>query len=277
MNTSTPLTNTLAPAHHVAKLIRHGLAMGGGYLATQGFSGDVNRPSDLMLALLLFVCATVWSWISQHAVARRLADSLTPDQRREYTGRGRLILEAIAGQLVAAVAGSLQANGDSTEAMAIAGLNYVLSSINRPGISKEVGKEPVMLMKVMATLLLPVLLVGCVTAKGNDKTGDWAIAAAGVDAEKLAATSKGFIADKVNMSTAFKATLKTVEKLWQDYLTLQGFQFIGGKYYDHLGKELDATTSVKLTELKNAQDLAMAQQKLKELETVHALGEASGN
>lgn len=246
----------------------------GGYLATQGFTGDVNRPSDLVLAALLFLSATIWSWLSQASVVHRLTASLSPEQRRELKGRGRLILEALAGQCVAGVAGGLGANGDSTEAIAIAGLNYVLSSINRPGVAKEAGKdrEPVMLMKVVGLLLLPALLASCVVARGNDQTGEWGLAAAGVDAESLKTTSKGFDGQKVNMSTSFKAVLKTVEKLWQAYLTLKGFEFIGGRYYDHLGKEVDAATSLKLTELKNANSVELANIKLKELGMMHAAG-----
>jgi hypothetical protein len=276
-SSSSPLTNTLAPGHQASKLIRHGLAMLGGYLATQGFTGDVNRPSDLALAALLFLSATIWSWLSRATVVRRLSASLSPEQRRELEGRGRLILEVLAGQLIAALAGVLQANGESTEALAVAGLNYVLSSIHRPGAAKGAGKDrdPVMLMKAAALVLLPVMLVSCMAASGNDQTGEWKLMAAGLDAESLKTTSKGFDGQKVNMSTSFKATLKTVEKLWNAYLTLKGFEFISGRYYDHLGKEVDAATSVKLTELKNANSVEMANLKIKEMEAMHALAPAA--
>lgn len=112
----------------------------------------------------------------------------------------------------------------------------------------------------------PLLLASCVMAKGNNKTGDWAYNSLGTDATTLAVRSTGMSAGALNQSKALKAVTDAISKMWSSYLMLKGFEFISGKYYDHLGNELNAGTTIKLEELRNAHSLAEGEQALRALE-----------
>lgn len=129
-------------------------------------------------------------------------------------------------------------------------------------------------MKMHHTILSVILLAilafmfgttGCVVYKNADTY----FGAVGTDADEVE-TPEGLRIVKMNNSVAFKETAKLVDKMWKAYLTLQGFKFVAGKYYDHQGKVVDGETTVKLEELRNAKSEADAAAALEQLKLTHA-------
>lgn len=78
--------------------------------------------------------------------------------------------------------------------------------------------------------------------------------------------ASGFSFRSNRNSPAFVKLMDTVEKMWKNYLLLQGLEFALGKYYTHEGKLVDASTTVKLEELRNAKSVADAEAALKMLQ-----------
>lgn len=122
-------------------------------------------------------------------------------------------------------------------------------------------------MKALLPLLLYLclaLLPSCMTASGNGST--WRIATVGTDITGLDITPAGMKAAKIDNSTALKATLAEVRKMWSSYLIAEGLKFVSGKYYDQQGKVTDASTTEKLETLRNARskdEAAAALERLK--------------
>lgn len=108
-------------------------------------------------------------------------------------------------------------------------------------------------MKSIITFLLCLalaLLPACMTASGNGSS--WKIAAVGTDITGLDISPGGMKATSVDNSTALKAVLAEVRKMWSSYLIAEGLKFVSGKYYDQQGKVIDAATTEKLETLRNA-------------------------
>jgi hypothetical protein len=124
------------------------------------------------------------------------------------------------------------------------------------------------LLHSILCFLLSALLNACVVYKGKDVY----FGAVGTDAEEVTAQSDKLTVTGMNNSRAFDRAAQMVEKMWNAYLTLQGFKFVTGRYYDHEGKVVDSATSVKLEELRNAASEAEAASKLKELELLTPTG-----
>lgn len=109
-------------------------------------------------------------------------------------------------------------------------------------------------MYITALLLLPFLLVSCMTAKGTGT--EWTITAVGTDITGLDIKPTGMTATKIDNSAALKAVLAQVSKMWTNYLMAEGLKFLAGKYYDHAGLEVSSAQTVQLEELRNAKSLA---------------------
>lgn len=81
----------------------------------------------------------------------------------------------------------------------------------------------------------------------------------------------GFSFASNNNSAAFVKLMDTIEKMWQNYLVAEGLKFALGKYYTHEGKVVDAATTVKLEELRNAASVAEAEHALEALKLTKPL------
>lgn len=102
----------------------------------------------------------------------------------------------------------------------------------------------------VASLLALGLLCSCTQMEG---TG-WKYTSLGGNMAG-SITPAGF-SGSVNNSDAFRDVIKQVRLSWQSYLVAEGLKFLSGRYYDHEGKIVDAGTTVKLEELRNARSLA---------------------
>lgn len=80
-------------------------------------------------------------------------------------------------------------------------------------------------------------------------------ASLGGDTSKMKSDASGFSFDSNSNSAAFRDVLKQVRLSWQSYLVAEGLKFLSGQYYTHEGKLVDAGTTVKLEELRNARSL----------------------
>jgi hypothetical protein len=105
-------------------------------------------------------------------------------------------------------------------------------------------------------------LASCVVSYGPD----WGVASVGTDAQEMTANRDGFRVVGLNQSKGLQTVADTIKDMWQNYLLLKGFEFITGKYYTHEGKVVDAATTVKLEELRNARTLAEGEQALQALQ-----------
>lgn len=87
----------------------------------------------------------------------------------------------------------------------------------------------------------------------------------GGDAFGMSADARGYsFASNMN-SPAFGKAVETIAKMWRNYLLARSFEFLAGKYYDHQGAVVDADTTVKLEELRNAASVQEANAALEAL------------
>ena len=104
-----------------------------------------------------------------------------------------------------------------------------------------------------AVVAAVVMMAGCTVVR-HPAAGMYA--SLGGDTAMMKSDASGFSFDSNSNSAAFRDVIKQVRLSWQSYLVAEGLKFLGGKYYDHEGKIVDAGTTVKLEELRNARSLA---------------------
>lgn len=105
----------------------------------------------------------------------------------------------------------------------------------------------------VAGLLALWLLCSCTVI--NHPTAGY-YASLGGDTSGMKSDASGYSFNSNSNSAAFKDVIKQVRLSWQSYLVAEGLKFLSGRYYDHEGKIVDAGTTVKLEELRNARSLA---------------------
>lgn len=138
----------------LAVFIRHGLAAFAGFLAEQGIQADVSSTVSLLGASLFFLVSCGWSWFAKKPLADKPATNL------------QLILGIFAQQLIAGLAGWMQASGYDVNA---ADPTAVILFGSNLAVSKVKG------VKVNATtsqwLLVPLcfVLIGCVGADSSPR------------------------------------------------------------------------------------------------------------
>ena len=109
------------------------------------------------------------------------------------------------------------------------------------------------------------LLSSCVVAGGEG----WYGASVGTDATRMKWNRDGFEAEGMNQSKGLQLVADTVKEMWQNYLLAEGLKYLAGKYYDHQGALVDADTTLKLEELRNAASAAEAEHALEVLKLTH--------
>ena len=77
-------------------------------------------------------------------------------------------------------------------------------------------------MKTLSVLLIGLALCSCDVAGGNRNQGTWVIASLGTDVGTRNITPDGMNETNVNQSASFGVAMKTVQKLWNAYLTAEG-------------------------------------------------------
>lgn len=80
-------------------------------------------------------------------------------------------------------------------------------------------------------------------------------ASLGGDTTQMKSDASGYSFGSNSNSAAFRDVLKQIRVSWQSYLVAEGLKFLSGQYYTHEGKLVDAGTTVKLEELRNARSL----------------------
>jgi hypothetical protein len=115
--------------------------------------------------------------------------------------------------------------------------------------------------KVLTLLCLAVFSLSSCVAYKRDTTYFGAV---GLDADSIILPGQLEMRN-VNMSRSFGAATKLVQQMWNAYLVQQGLQFLGGKYYDLKGQEVNSAQSIKLEELRNAKSLEDGKLKLEAL------------
>ncbi|MES2598626.1 MAG: hypothetical protein V4662_25045 [Verrucomicrobiota bacterium] len=136
----------------LAVFIRHGLAAMAGFLAEQGIHADVSSTVSLVGASLFFVISCSWSWFAKKPMAEKSATNL------------QLILGIFAQQLIAGLAGWLQASGYAVDAadptaVILFGSNLAVSKVKGVKLNPTTGQW----------LLVPLcfVLIGCVGADSS--------------------------------------------------------------------------------------------------------------
>lgn len=120
-------------------------------------------------------------------------------------------------------------------------------------------------MKTLSIILIAQALCSCEVAGGNRNQGTWVIASLGTDVGTRNITPDGMNETNVNQSASFGVAMKTVQKLWNAYLTAEGLKFVSGQYYDQQGRIVDAEKTVQLEKLRNARDAEAGKRALEEL------------
>lgn len=117
-------------------------------------------------------------------------------------------------------------------------------------------------MKTLLSLLacIPVILASCV----NYGDGTTHFNAIGMDAKRIELPGKLIIED-ANMSGSFKAVLSSIEKMWRNYLMLEGLKYMADQYYTLEGAKVSAASTARLEELRNAKSAADAAAALEQL------------
>jgi len=128
----------------------------------------------------------------------------------------------------------------------------------------EIGLQKTRILKRVFWSLMAIGIT-TIAACVSYKTPTVYFGAVGLDASRIKVSDTEMDVEQYNTSVAFNQVLKQIRVMWQSYLMLRGLEFIGEKYYDHIGQELSSTETVKLTELKNAKDIKTAEIKLEEL------------
>lgn len=169
------LTKLLTPllAGPISKLIRHGLALLTGWLATHGLEISEISTSSILAALLAWVALSVWSFLVKAPAGTET--------------RG-IILQAVsvlAANLVPLLAGVFSSHGfsgdsNSPEAILIWGLSWIVSALDRPDArpptSPGLRATPVSLILLFFTLPVLLLSSGCAAAKAPQvSSSDWTL------------------------------------------------------------------------------------------------------
>lgn len=119
------------------KIIRHGLALLGTYLAAKGVDADVNNLADLIAGSAMVLISVAWSWGTKTPVGAGYLPAL------------RALGEALARQAITVMAGwlavdpaAIESGTLQTSAVAMLILNYFLSASQAPDGSTGKGKPP---------------------------------------------------------------------------------------------------------------------------------------
>ncbi len=88
----------------------------------------------------------------------------------------------------------------------------------------------------------------------------------GTDITGLNHTTRGITMTSMNNSNFGNKVLDTVNKMWSSYMLKEGLTFIAGRYYNYLGKQVDASTTTQLERLRNARSAQESADALKALE-----------
>jgi hypothetical protein len=138
----------------LTKLFRHGLAALAGYLGSKGFAPEGLLTGPLLGSLLCFGVSSLWSYVAQTDISATAGDAV------------RSMAASVAQQLVAALAGWIQAHGGGAEiaadpvALALFGANYAVSSIKRVPPPGTVGQW-------LIIALMPMMSLSCVTQQST--------------------------------------------------------------------------------------------------------------
>lgn len=111
-----------------------------------------------------------------------------------------------------------------------------------------------------------LLLSSCVFYRGGPAP---TLAGLGMDARKITLPD-GATFEDINTSNAFNEALKQVKSMWASYLLQNGLQYLAGKYYSQQGRLVNADTTVKLEQLRNAREVSAAKASLEELKVTTA-------
>lgn len=165
----------------ISKALRHGFAALGGWLLQQGIYADANSTASILAALVCFVIAVTWSVLVKRPLE---ADRMKTMQ---------LFALAIMQQLVAALAGWLQASGHQVDAADPAALtlfsaNLAISKITRPDKGVPI---PAAGLKLIPLLLCAAALSACVGP--------------GMSERQLYTRQAGLVAAQIGLSVAESA------------------------------------------------------------------------
>jgi hypothetical protein len=119
----------------------------------------------------------------------------------------------------------------------------------------------------IAFFFIPFLCSACVHHKGVG----WSTTSFGTDASRYTATAEKLEIIDMVQSKSLQIVADTIKEMWQNYLIAEGLKFALGEYYGHEGKLVDASTKIKLEELRNAASVAEAEAALKVLQATPAL------
>lgn len=132
------------------------------------------------------------------------------------------------------------------------------------------------LMPLLTAAAAIWLLTGCMTASGNEKTGEWKTAAVGTDASRYKVTSKGMDVTGMNQSTSLSKLADTVRTMFTNALVAEGLKFSLGKYYDHQNNVVNNARTIQLEKLRNAKSEADAKSAFETLKLNRATEAAAG-
>lgn len=129
-------------------LIRHGLALLGGFIASHGIDIGVDSTTDIFIGLMLVLIPIIWSTAAKWLhLDEQLADGITKNQQL------RVLLGAIASQAVTALSAYFTVDANKPELLGLAMTNAALS---KAGVHQIIalGGNPVKVLALFGCMLL---------------------------------------------------------------------------------------------------------------------------